>query len=185
MPSKKVVFVVGGDLETIAGEAAHDFAQGSEMILRICVLLRSREAEAPHVATQPGKRPFIEEAGQIIGCIGKKLATPYSDKEFEVFTFDLFGLDGPGGLSKRIMREPERRGRTSQPAKLYQELGIRGTQKKRGEQRVFIRPRAVDVVKFGRTCTGAKRLLRPIVRLPPPSSSLGSSLTSTCRSMSG
>ena len=60
------------------------------------------------IVAQPRQRPLVQEAGQIVGAIGKKLAAAEPDEEIEIFALDPLGVRRARRLGERRMRQPER-----------------------------------------------------------------------------
>src|SRR5690349_4147969 len=66
-----------------ADDAGHDLAQDRRMVLRLAVAVGARDAEPAQILAQPRERPFLQEAGEIIGAIGQQLAAPDADEQVE------------------------------------------------------------------------------------------------------
>lgn len=86
--SEEILLLVVGDGKVIAGKAAHHFAYAGEMILGLGVALGALDTETGHVRPQARKRAFVEEAGEIIGCVGKEFSASHANEQLGIFAMD-------------------------------------------------------------------------------------------------
>ena len=81
--------------EVLVCESAHNLAESAKMILGLEVSVGALDAEAHHISAQARQRPFIEEAGEIVGCIRQKLTATHTDEKLMVLAPDGLGRRNP------------------------------------------------------------------------------------------
>jgi len=69
------------------GEIRHDLAQDRDVILGLAAMTVALDAEPRKVGAQPRERPLMQEAGEVIGAVGQKLAASHADEEIEYSRF--------------------------------------------------------------------------------------------------
>ena len=78
------------------------------MVLGLGLSLGPFDADALQICAQAGERPFVEKAGEVIGCIGQQLAAADADEEIEELPLDLVSIGPRGRCPKLGVRKAKR-----------------------------------------------------------------------------
>jgi hypothetical protein len=129
----------GGRAERPGYQAAHDFAQGSDMIFGLGGVVGNLNAQFRHGIAQIGERFFIQKTRQIIGRIGLQLGRPDTDKQIVKFF-----TDGPGiRRRRRRAKRPDGAAKVGvvrfEPGEVLKSFRRRGGPQQRCQQRIGIR----------------------------------------------
>ena len=116
------------------------------MVLGLDISLGALNSQPVEILAQARQRALVEKSGQVIRTVGQKLAAPDADEEVEKLTRDRFGDPSGRGLGQRCMRNTKRRCIPVKLGDASEQHRIRGTCQQSGEQRVFPRPRGIDLV---------------------------------------
>jgi enhancing lycopene biosynthesis protein 2 len=77
------------------------------MILRLGNALGAGDAEATQILSQARQRPFVQEAGNVIGGVRQKLAASDANEKVEEFALHVGGVCARGSLSQFMVRGSE------------------------------------------------------------------------------
>jgi hypothetical protein len=95
---------------------------------------------------QARERTLVQEAGEIIGCVRQELPAPETDEKIEIFALEALDIGALRRLCERDMRQSERARIAAQCAETLKQPDIGRACEQHREQRVFLRPRSVDLV---------------------------------------
>ena len=116
------------------------------MTLRLGNAVRARDAEARQVLAQTSERPLVQEAGEIVGRVGQKLAASDADEKVEVFTLEVRSVRIFCGFGQFAVGSAERRFIAVQLPDLLQQHRIGRACEQSPKQRIFRCTRTIDVV---------------------------------------
>src|SRR5262249_55964197 len=97
---------------------------------------------------QPRQRPLMQKAGEIIGAVREQLAAAEPDKEVEVLALDALSAGAACRLGERRMRQSKRGCIATHTGKSLQQRLIGSAREQACEQRVFLRPRRLDLIEI-------------------------------------
>ena len=112
------------------------------MVLRLRDTLGAFEAEPREVAAQLGQRPFMQEAGQVVGGEGQQFAAPEADEQVVELALGGDRVAGDRGRGQHTIGLAQRSRATTQRAECAQQPRIGRGHEKPPEQRE--QPRALD-----------------------------------------
>src|SRR5262252_7144363 len=92
------------------------------------------------------KRPLVQEAGEIIRSVRQKFPAPETDEEIEIFALEALDSGALRRLCERDVRQSERARIAAQCPETLEQRRIGRAYEQHREQRVFLRPRSVDLV---------------------------------------
>ena len=135
--------------EPPAGEPRHHIHEEGQVVLRLAHGLDPREAKSREVLSDQRERALVEEAGEIVGGVGKKLAPTNADEECEELALDLCArrLCRRAAQIRDVLTEDPSAAREA-GERIEQVLAGR-TSEQDGQEVVVPRAKSVDVVHAG------------------------------------
>ena len=85
MPLEETSFCRQIGIEALRRQARHDFAENGDVILGLARAIGPCDADYGHVIPDRSEWALLQEAGQVVGRVGKKFGAPDADEEIEIF----------------------------------------------------------------------------------------------------
>src|SRR5262249_40325914 len=136
----------GGSREAAARKPRHDPAQERRVILGPPLTPPAFEPELAQMRAQARERTLVQEAGEIIRSVGQKFPAPETDEKIEIFALEALDIGALRRLCERDVRQSERACIAGQCAEALEQPGVGRACEQHREQRVFLRPRCIDLV---------------------------------------
>jgi hypothetical protein len=116
------------------------------VIFRLCLTARPLDSEPDQVLAQPRERPVKQEPSEVIGLVGHQFPAPEADEEVKIFSLNIIGAGTTSGFRDRSMGAPQWARVSTQTGEALEQALIRCAREKRREERIFPRPRRIDLI---------------------------------------